>query len=656
MKNLTDIFLKARSGVYKDTSENRRLHRVGQKYGESKQPEDDEKDKKEVDPAKELEAVNKVIEAINNKKMTLPPDQIMVLIEKKNKLELAKKQAEKINAGVKANEEKRNVKEVKETNKKINEASKRKKKYGDMNVEEAKKELLGKDLTITDIETGKTRTEKITSILEGNVRGHETVMARVEGGGTYPIKHIDTGKEWKAWKLNLNSPSLNKEAKPTETSENNEEKQKIANRIEKVFAKVSADENVEQNLLREYVKNRIKDSAFDTEILTSKVKDNLNKMIGHLKETEEGKEILKELKKFKGTKQLSSEKELEAIDKIIDNVNNGTQVVSKEVMDKLLDKKSKLGANTSKKEDTPKETQKKDSEKKEEENNLQRRKELSEKVERLIAEKKKKFPNPDIESPMSDEEKRLTKEIADTWSEINKLIRENRKTKEEPKFEPKYGEAEESYTRVKFDDLPNSGKVNLKKYLSDKVKRTADENLGILSKVSTENLKKMEAGLVKEFNSQFDDLPKSRRAEKLYSIMKVKAELAQRGSETKNGENNSNKNIKKAVEEVSANFENLADKVDKNGWNMQYIKYGDIDSFDFDEKDSTLTVHATGKGYGNTKSTKTELTQKDFDEYNKTAKWVTNFRGEREPVTTDAHGAITIAKELKDKGIDVKKL
>lgn len=90
------------------------------------------------------------------------------------------------------------------SNKKINKTSKGKKKYGDMNVEEAKKELLGKDLTITDIETGKTRTEKITSILEGNVRGHETVMARVEGGGTYPIKHIDTGKEWKAWKLNLN--------------------------------------------------------------------------------------------------------------------------------------------------------------------------------------------------------------------------------------------------------------------------------------------------------------------------------------------------------------------------------------------------------------------------------------------------------------------
>jgi arginine/lysine/ornithine decarboxylase len=84
--------------------------------------------------------MHQFIAAINEGKLTLPNDQIMVLVEKKSKLEAAKKQAEKINAGVKANEEKRNAKEIKETNKKINEASKQK-KYGDMNVEEAKKEL-----------------------------------------------------------------------------------------------------------------------------------------------------------------------------------------------------------------------------------------------------------------------------------------------------------------------------------------------------------------------------------------------------------------------------------------------------------------------------------------------------------------------------------
>lgn len=117
MVTLTErTIMKSRSGVYSDTAENRRKHRVGQKYGAEKQPEDGEKtEKKEDDPAKELEAVNKVIAAINEGKLTLPNDQIMVLVEKKSKLEAAKKQAEKINAGVKANEEKRNAKEIKET-------------------------------------------------------------------------------------------------------------------------------------------------------------------------------------------------------------------------------------------------------------------------------------------------------------------------------------------------------------------------------------------------------------------------------------------------------------------------------------------------------------------------------------------------------------
>lgn len=132
MVTLTErTIMKSRSGVYSDTAENRRKHRVGQKYGAEKQPEDGEKtEKKEDDPAKELEAVNKVIAAINEGKLNLPAAEVTILLEKKQKLEAAKKQAEKINAGVKANEEKRNAKEIKETNKKINEASKQK-KYDD---------------------------------------------------------------------------------------------------------------------------------------------------------------------------------------------------------------------------------------------------------------------------------------------------------------------------------------------------------------------------------------------------------------------------------------------------------------------------------------------------------------------------------------------
>lgn len=113
MITLTErTIMKSRSGVYSDTSENRRKHRVGQKYGADKQPEDDEKnEKKEADPEKELEAVNKVIAAINEGKLNLPASEVMKLSEKKQKLEAAMKQAEKINAGVKANEEKKNAKE-----------------------------------------------------------------------------------------------------------------------------------------------------------------------------------------------------------------------------------------------------------------------------------------------------------------------------------------------------------------------------------------------------------------------------------------------------------------------------------------------------------------------------------------------------------------
>ena len=124
---LNERLEKSRSGIYADTSENRRKHRVGQKYGSEKKEEEkpEKTSSNEKDPAKELEAVNKVIAAINEGKLKLPQEEIMVLIEKKNNLELAKRQAEKIYSGVKANEEKRNAAEVKETSKKINEAQKK---------------------------------------------------------------------------------------------------------------------------------------------------------------------------------------------------------------------------------------------------------------------------------------------------------------------------------------------------------------------------------------------------------------------------------------------------------------------------------------------------------------------------------------------------
>lgn len=88
------------------------------------------------------------------------------------------------------------------------------------------------------------------------------------------------------------------------------------------------------------------------------------------------------------------------------------------------------------------------------------------------------------------------------------------------------------YTRVKFDDVPNSGKVNLKKYLTDKVRKGVDEKWSNIKNIPTENLRKMEKGLVNDLNKNFEAIKKSQRAELLYSIMKVKGELESRGKET----------------------------------------------------------------------------------------------------------------------------
>lgn len=66
---LTEYIFKARSGVYKDTPENRRLHRVGQRYGntttEHKQPSskisyEEQESQRQFNKAKELlEALKK---------------------------------------------------------------------------------------------------------------------------------------------------------------------------------------------------------------------------------------------------------------------------------------------------------------------------------------------------------------------------------------------------------------------------------------------------------------------------------------------------------------------------------------------------------------------------------------------------------------------
>lgn len=636
MITLTErTIMKSRSGVYSDTSENRRKHRVGQKYGAEKQPEDDEKtEKKETDPEKELEAVNKVIAAINEGKLNLPAAEVMKLSEKKQKLEAAMKQAEKINAGVKANEEKINEaqkkeegsekapegvsqqsydsitkkaratqlgytlnidgkdvrvertietsggqrtpvyqihgmekkywdldkmisdyrknndagkgksdndkEEVKETNKKIDEASK-KKKYGDMNVEEAKKELLGKDLTITDIETGKTRTEKITSILIGSVRGHETVMARVEGGGTYPIKQINTGKAWKAWKLSLASETKEPEKKEESSSKKYSEMDIKEARKELLGKKITFKEYFfdgvdsykdavgEIKQVRLYGKEK-------QPVLSADFPNGDSVQIS-LKQLDERKALKYEIGFNENVGEEKTEKKEKSEQKPSDKAPEADE-------DDLREARRKL----SYLQDNEERLIKRDGKEKYEE----RLKQAKDEVSKLKGEKPKESQKSEYfdrtgYKPIY----RMNEEEADKFiSDAKKYLSENKDAKDveqvqdairkvelrKEEIKETSNEEAEVYTRIKFEDVPNSGKINLKKYLSEKVRKGVDEKWSNIKNIPTENLKKMEKGLVNDLNKNFEAIKKSQRAELLYSIMKVKGELEKRGKESQKKE------------------------------------------------------------------------------------------------------------------------
>lgn len=337
---LNERLEKSRSGTYADTSENRRKHRVGQKYGSEKKEEEkpEKTSSNEKDPAKELEAVDKVIAAINEGKLKLPQEEIMVLIEKKNNLELAKRQAEKIHSGVKANEEKRNAAEAKETSKKINEAQK----------EESR---------------GEKKTDKAADPI------YQVQQKKKEASKKYDSKREEARQKY------------------------DKEADEIRSEIDKLYESDHPDAAKKRKELWNTLKE--KTNKYDAE--TTRLKD-----------------------------------EYEAEYKKLD-----------EAEDKLYDQRQK------------------------------------------------------------------------------------EETSEEVK---------ESYTRVKFEDVPNSGKVNLKKYLSEKVRQGVDEKWSNIKNIPTDNLKKMKKGLVNDLNKNFEAIKKSQRAELLYSIMKVKGELEKRGKESQKKE------------------------------------------------------------------------------------------------------------------------
>ena len=329
---LNERLEKSRSGTYSDTSENRRKHRVGQKYGSEKKEEEkpEKTDPNKMSPEQQLEAINKVIAAVNEGKLKLPPEEINTLVAKKTMAEEAVKQAKSEKKPEKKEEPKQ------EASEQASEADKD-------DLREARRKL---------------------SYLQDN----EERLIKRDGKEKYD---------------------------------------KRVKQVKEVIAKLRGEKPKESQ----------KPEYFDRTGY---------KPIYRMNE-EEADKFISDAKKY-----LSENKDAKDVEQVQDVIRK-----------------------------------------------VELRKE----------------------------------EIKETSNE----------------------EAE-VYTRIKFDDVPNSGKVNLKKYLSEKVRQGVDEKWSNIKNIPTDNLKKMEKGLVNDLNKNFEAIKKSQRAELLYSIMKVKGELEKRGKESQKKE------------------------------------------------------------------------------------------------------------------------
>jgi hypothetical protein len=104
---------------------------------------------------------------------------------------------------------------------------------------------------------------------------------------------------------------------------------------------------------------------------------------------------------------------------------------------------------------------------------------LLKKVDVLVAKKKKLYSNVDIESPMSADEKKLDKEIADLFSQINQLVLQKRSLKKESATKEKvyidYLNKAKGFKqdRIKFDSYEAAvkwAKKNFDKFDRDMIK------------------------------------------------------------------------------------------------------------------------------------------------------------------------------------------
>lgn len=548
---LNERLEKSRSGTYSDTSENRRKHRVGQKYGSEKKEEEkpEKTDPNKMSPEQQLEAINKVIAAVNEGKLKLPPEEINTLVAKKTMAEEAVKQVKGEKKPEKKEEPKKEAakpeakSEGKDELKTAQEELQRIKdkkdswvaKYGknsyDTRLQQAKDEV--------ERLKNKKRSEKEKKSDEKSAKKAEEMKGRIKGS-----EKSEADKE-----------DLREARKKLAYLQDNEErlikrdgKEKYEERLKQAkdeVAKLKGEKPKEEKKQEE--KEELDE---DGELVT----------ITHDKEKFERYRIFRDLhaaRMKRGTSpNLSKMGYLKNSGDVNQKGNEKYYELQKEFGDKKYAFKEK--------------TQEQKSEKKQDKASdpiyqiQQKKKEASKKYDSKREEARQKYDKEadeirsEIDKLYESDHPDAAKKRKDLWNTLkektNKYDAETSRLKDEYEAEyKKLDEAEdklydqrqkeetseevkESFTRVKFEDVPNSGKVNLKKYLSEKVRKGVDEKWSNIKNIPTDNLKKMEKGLVNDLNKNFEAIKKSQRAELLYSIMKVKGELEKRGKESQKKE------------------------------------------------------------------------------------------------------------------------
>lgn len=575
---LNERLEKSRSGTYADTSENRRKHRVGQKYGSEKKEEEkpEKTDPNKMSSEQQLEAINKVIAAVNEGKLKLPPEEINTLVAKKTMAEEAVKQAK----GEKKPEKKEEPK--KEATKP--EAKSEGKQYASMDIKEAKKELVGKKITFKEyffdgVDSYKDAEGEIKKVrLYGKEKQPIAEIDFPNGDGiTISLEQLDKRKAMQ-YEIEFND-SKSEEPKQEASGQASEADKEDLREARKKLAYLQDNE---ERLIKRDGKERYEERLKQAKDEVTKLKGEKPKeekkpeaKSGEKEELDEDGELVtithdkEKFERYRIFRDLHAARMKRGTSPNLSKMgylkNSGD--VNQKGNEKYYELQKEFG---DKKYAFKEETQEQKGEKKTDKASdpiyqvQQKKKEASKKYDSKREEARQKYDKEadeirsEIDKLYESDHPDAAKKRKELWNTLkektNKYDAETTRLKDEYEAEyKKLDEAEdklydqrqkeetseevkESYTRVKFEDVPNSGKVNLKKYLSEKVQQGVDEKWSNIKNIPTDNLKKMEKGLVNDLNKNFEAIKKSQRAELLYSIMKVKGELEKRGKESQKKE------------------------------------------------------------------------------------------------------------------------